>query len=104
MDNKLTDFVHLFQYGCTGISWIAKLFGKELPGHRCCEEHDLAYEQGGSILWKLACDWRLSTCIYRMNGKTLFGFLKASAAFAAVTVFPYSYVVWNTNYDHKTEL
>ena len=39
-----------FQYGCTGVSWLIK---KKLPGHACCEEHDVAYNQGGVLLVNL---------------------------------------------------
>jgi hypothetical protein len=84
-----------FQEGCTGISWIVALWGKKLPGHECCDEHDLAYEQGGSISWKLKMDLKLARCIHAKNGGGIVGKLKAAGAWLAVTINPYPYIVWN---------
>ena len=38
--------------GCTGIPW-------KTPYEGCCDQHDLAYEQGG----KVEADWVLRQCI-----------------------------------------
>jgi len=83
-----------FQDGCTGISWIVSWFGKKLPGHECCDEHDVAYEQGGSLAFKAQMDAKLAKCIAAKNGGGIWGWTKASLAWVAVTVIPYSYVVW----------
>ena len=80
-----------FQYGCTGISW---MFKNPLPGHPCCEEHDVAYDQGGSLKWKLQMDAKLARCIYSKNGSGAVGWLKGVGAWLMVTVNPYSYIVW----------
>ena len=80
-----------FQYGCTGVSW---LFSDPLPEHVCCEEHDVAYNQGGSLKWKMQMDAKLAECIFRRNGSGIVGALKAAGAWLAVTVNPYPYIVW----------
>lgn len=91
-------FLQKFQYGCTGISW---LFKKMLPGHTCCEEHDVAYDQGGTISWKFQVDAKLVRCIYVKNMEKLgkLGYVvapvKAGFAWLVVTLFPYAYVVWS---------
>ena len=80
-----------FQYGCTGVSWLIK---KKLPGHACCEEHDVAYNQGGSIAWKFEVDKKLAKCIFEKNGSGFIGAVKSGFAWFMVTVNPYPYVVW----------
>ena len=80
-----------FQYGCTGISW---LFKDPLPGHPCCEEHDVAYNQGGTLRWKMQMDAKLAKCIFQKNGSGIVGVLKSVGAWLAVTVNPYPYIVW----------
>ena len=83
-----------FQYGCTGISWLMSWFGRRLPGHECCDEHDVAYSQGGSLAWKVQMDAKMLRCIAAKNNNSAWGWTKATAAWLAVTVIPYSYVVW----------
>lgn len=81
-----------FQYGCTGISW---MFKNPLPGHACCEEHDVAYDQGGSLGWKWRMDMKLAKCISEKNGSGIVGRLKAAGAWLMVTANPYAYIVWH---------
>lgn len=87
--------VKKFQEGCTGISWIVGAFGRKLPGHECCDEHDVAYIQGGSWKFKAQMDARLAKCIAKKNGNGVVGWVKAILAYSAVTFFPYAYFVWH---------
>lgn len=74
-----------FQYQCTGISWLIPT-PKTGP---CCDEHDVGYEQGGSLKWKMQLDGKLYRCIKR-KGHPVF----AALAWLGVTFSPYAYVVW----------
>jgi hypothetical protein len=89
--NEKPRLIERFQYGCTGISW---LFEEKLPGHECCEEHDVAYNQGGTLRWKATMDAKLARCIFSKNGKGIVGALKSAGAWLAVTFLPYPYIVW----------
>lgn len=90
----VVSIVAKLQDGCTVISFIAALFGRRLSGHACCDEHDLAYEQGGTWSWKWTMDARLARCIAAKNGGGAWGWTKAVVAWSFVTFVPYSYVVW----------
>lgn len=96
--NEKLSLLKRFQYGCTGISWF---FKNPLPEHFCCEEHDLAYDQGGSLLFKLQMDKKLVDCIFKKNGSGLIGFIKAIGAWLVVTVNPYAYIVWERPEGYK---
>jgi len=81
--------------GCTLISWLAGLFSLTLQEEGCCGEHDLFYEQGGSIRVKFFADWKLAGCVYLVNGGGLAGFWKAAMGWIVVTFNPYAWVVWS---------
>lgn len=53
--------------GCSGgQSWFWKmLVGKGPWWEYCCDEHDLAYEQGGPAEWRLWADTNLKNCMIR---------------------------------------
>ena len=78
-----------FRQGCTGVSWIYHLRGKKAPGEICCDEHDLAYEQGGSLAFKRKMDRKLYRCL-RAHGYPVW----AGVAWAVVALSPYSYFAW----------
>ena len=81
--NKLTQ-------GCTVLSYIAGLFGYTLKEEDCCDEHDLAYEQGGSLYGKVQADYRLAKCVIKRNG-WLIGSVKSLLGLVALTILPYPY-------------
>ena len=83
-----------FTKGCTGVSWVARLIGVELPEEGCCDEHDLFYEQGGSLRTKLFADWLLTKCVYRKNGQTVWATAKAALGFTVVSCNPYAIITW----------
>lgn len=80
--------------GCTLISWLAALLKIILPEEGCCDEHDLFYEQGGSIRIKFFADWLLAKCVYRINGGGWLGASKAALGWVVVTFNPYAWVAW----------
>lgn len=84
-----------FQKGCTGVSWLFRLFGIKLSAEECCEEHDILYDQGGTIEWKMQVDASLAKCVFKKSGSGLRGALRATVAWTVVTFVPYSYMVWN---------
>ena len=88
------NFVNTFQQGCTGVSWVVKKFGGELPGEYCCDEHDVAYDEGGSLKEKIKRDAKLASCIFSSHRSLIVSSLAASGAWLAVTFFPYSYYIW----------
>ena len=49
--------------GCTLISWLAGLLKIALLEEGCCNEHDLFYDQGGSLRTKIFADWLLAKCV-----------------------------------------
>lgn len=87
--------------GCTLVSWIASLAKHTLREHRCCQEHDLFYEQGGSFLTKVWVDWKLAQCVYSINGNGLVGALKGGLGFIVVTLNPYAHMVWLRKYSEN---
>lgn len=80
--------------GCTLISWLASLLGIVLREEGCCGEHDLFYEQGGSVWTKFFADWLLATCVFRINGGGWLGAGKAALGWVVVTFNPYAWVTW----------
>ena len=88
------NFVNTFQQGCTGVSWVVKKLGGELPGEYCCDEHDVAYDEGGSLKEKIKRDAKLASCIFSSHRSLIVSSLAASGAWLAVTFFPYSYYIW----------
>lgn len=74
-----------FQRQCTGVTWIIPT---PVTGP-CCDEHDVAYEQGGSLAWKWQMDRKLYRCIKSKGHPVL-----AVLSWLAVTLSPYAYVVW----------
>lgn len=53
--------------GCSGkLSWLhKKLFGREIACTYCCDEHDVAYYEGGSRHDRKRADRRLRSCVQR---------------------------------------
>lgn len=80
--------------GCTLISWLASLAKHVLREHRCCQEHDLFYEQGGSFLTKIWVDWKLAQCVCIINGSGVLGAFKGAVGFLVVSLNPYAHIVW----------
>ena len=51
--------------GCSGgISWLHKrLFGRDVACVYCCDEHDVAYFEGGTSAARSLADARLRQCV-----------------------------------------
>jgi hypothetical protein len=51
--------------GCSGgLSWLhRKLFGREIACTYCCDEHDVAYFEGGTQEDRRRADQRLRLCV-----------------------------------------
>ncbi len=51
--------------GCSGgVSWLHKrLFGRDVACVYCCDEHDLAYYEGGTAEDRRLADQRLRECV-----------------------------------------
>lgn len=58
--------------GCSGgVTWFYKTFlGRDIGCRYCCDEHDLAYEEGGSWRDRLRADNRFFVCIWE-SGRRL---------------------------------
>ncbi len=90
--------------GCSGkLSWLhRKLFGREIACTYCCDEHDLAYFEGGTAEDRKAADWRFRLCIQsagKFNGwrgplRRVWRFTLSWMMYAAVRLFGSRY--WNT--------
>ena len=87
-------FIDEFQSGCTGISWIVRKFGGELPGEVCCARHDIAYDNGGSFSEKWQRDKDLALCIYLSHDNEFVARVASFGAWMFITFLPYSYYVW----------
>ena len=85
---------HLLRNFNTAVLEFRVFLRKKLPGHACCEEHDVAYNQGGSTGWKFEVDKKLAKCIFEKNGSWFIGAVKSGFAWLMVTINPYPYVVW----------
>ena len=85
--NKLTQ-------GCTVLSYVAGLFNYKLKEEDCCDEHDLAYEQGGSLADKIYSDYKLARCVIKRNGLFIGG-VKSLLGLVALTILPYPYRAFN---------
>jgi hypothetical protein len=92
----MSTFMEKFQQGCTGVSWIFRALGRKAPAEWCCDEHDVAYNQGGSWKWKIYQDAKLARCIFDGNEDKIAGFVRALGAWLAVTFLPYPYIVWKS--------
>lgn len=75
--------------GCTILSFVFHKLGLPVVGEFCCDEHDVAYDQGGSLLWKLAVDRKFFLCVKQSGGV-----LPAGFRWVMITISPYSYYVW----------
>ena len=51
--------------GCSGgVSWIyGKILKRDVPFLYCCDEHDLAYEEGGTRRDRALADRRFRDCV-----------------------------------------
>ena len=78
-----------FTAGCTGLSFILSRLGLNTPGEYCCDEHDVAYEQGGTWRWKLTVDAHFFGCVRK--GVNIWA---AVAGWLMVTLNPYAYWAW----------
>lgn len=62
---------------------VREKFGKTLPWHQCCVEHDRAYYYGGSRTDKLAADETLKQCVAKTfkdeNAGRLLGLIMQTA-------------------------
>lgn len=58
-----------YKDGCSGgMSFFWKLFsGKPTPWESCCDEHDRAYERGGSPNERAKADFKLFACVSQEN-------------------------------------
>lgn len=58
--------------GCSGgLSWLhKKLFGRSIACTYCCDEHDVAYFEGGSGPERKQADIRLRQCVQRAGNFT----------------------------------
>lgn len=90
----MSSWLKKFQQGCTGVSWIFRELGRVAPAEWCCDEHDVAYDQGGSWLWKVQHDAKLARCIFNGSENKIMGLGRALGAWLAVTLLPYPYIVW----------
>lgn len=75
--------------GCTGLSYILDRLGLKTPGEYCCDEHDVAYEQGGTLLWKFEVDLHFFRCV-----KAGVNLPAAVVGWLVVTLNPYAYLAW----------
>ena len=85
----MNEFFEKFSKGCTGLSWLLRKFNLKAPGEYCCEEHDVAYDQGGSLLWKIKMDCKIFTCVRDAEN-----FIIATAYWLVISISPYSYWAW----------
>ena len=65
--------------GCTGIPWRTSF-------EECCDQHDIAYSEGGS---KLDADWVLRRCI-RAQGRPVMAWV----VWLAVSTVGWLYWIW----------
>jgi hypothetical protein len=75
--------------GCTVLSFVLRSLGFPVPGEYCCDEHDVGYDQGGSLWWKIQLDAKFYDCV-----KDGVNPVAAGLGWVAVTFNPYSYWVW----------
>ena len=78
-----------FTKGCTILSFVFSKLGLPVIGEYCCDEHDVAYDQGGALMWKLEVDLKFFDCVEKAGG---FGI--ALFRWVMITFSPYSYYVW----------
>ena len=75
--------------GCTILSYVFNKLGIPVVGEYCCDEHDVGYDQGGTLLWKLKLDAKFYTCVAAAGGHVI-----AAFRWLMITFNPYSYYVW----------
>lgn len=77
--------------GCSGgLSWLhKKLFGNEIACAYCCDEHDVAYFEGGSPVDRKLADTRLRLCVQQAGspGCPAWRFALSWIMYAAVRLF-----------------
>lgn len=76
--------------GCSGgVSWLSRaVAGRDVSYRYCCDEHDLAYYEGGSQADRALADYRFWACV-RDSGRLL----RAWIFWLAVRLFGWLY--WN---------
>lgn len=83
--------------GCSGgLSWLhKKLFGREIACTFCCDEHDVAYFEGGTTKDRRRADQRLRLCVqkagkfagWRKYPRKIWRFVLSWIMYAAVRLF-----------------
>jgi hypothetical protein len=58
--------------GCSGLqSWLWKRFTRKgPPWEYCCDEHDVAYIEGGTLEWRKFHDLKLKECMEKAGYPT----------------------------------
>ena len=86
--------------GCSGpVEWFyRKILHRSFPRTFCCDEHDLAYDEG--VTWRDKClaDWRFFRCIW--DDKAYF---QALLFYSAVTIFGWPYWWAAARYREEAE-
>lgn len=105
MDKYSSEAISAIVNGCSGgLSWAYnRLLGKDISCRYCCDEHDLAYHEGGSEADRKLADKRLRDCAARAGNfegwrgplRRGWRWLRAWAMYAAVRVFGGRY--WQRN-------
>ena len=74
--------------GCSGpVSFFyEKILRRPFKLEYCCDEHDLAYDEGVTAKDKFVADYRFFICLWEAGGRT-----KAILFFLAVTIFGWPY-------------
>lgn len=75
--------------GCTVLSFVFGKLGIPVLGEYCCDEHDVAYDQGGNLWDKIKTDARFFKCVRRSGGSIIAGF-----RWVMISFNPYSYYAW----------
>lgn len=78
--------------GCSGgVTWFYNRFlGRDIGCRYCCDEHDLAYEEGGGRVDRALADRRFRQCI-RESGRPV----RAVLFWLAVRLFGWRYWNWS---------
>lgn len=58
--------------GCSGgVTWLYQRFlGRDIGCRYCCDEHDLAYDEGGTAADRALADYRFWVCV-RESGRAV---------------------------------
>ena len=80
--------------GCSGgVTWFYRTFlGRDIGCRYCCDEHDLAYEEGGSATDRRLADKRFRICV-KESGRSV----RAWIFWGAVRLFAAPF--WNWKKD-----